>query len=77
VAGFGYAARGKGKGALFLLFCLLTRGKGGKALKVLIAEYNEVNRILLRDILALLDVEVIEASDGEEAIKLSRAKSRT
>lgn len=43
-------------------------------MRVLIAEDNEVNRILLRDILALLEVEVIEAAGGQEAIALSRAK---
>ncbi|AEG15591.1 response regulator [Desulfofundulus sp. TPOSR] len=42
-------------------------------MRILIVEDNEINRILLRDILALLGAEIFEAAGGEEGIALSRA----
>ena len=39
------------------------------AKKILIVEDNEVNRVLLRDILQYHGYEIIEAANGEEAIK--------
>lgn len=39
------------------------------AKKILIVEDHEVNRVLLRDILQYHGYEVIEAANGEEAIK--------
>lgn len=38
-------------------------------MRVLIAEDNAINRVLLRDILVLLGAEVIEAANGEEAVR--------
>ncbi|MQL51645.1 response regulator [Desulfofundulus thermobenzoicus] len=44
-------------------------------MKILIVEDNGVNRVLLRDILALLDgVEIFEAADAENGIALARTK---
>lgn len=42
-------------------------------MKILIVEDNDVNRVLLRDVLALLEAEIHEAAGGQEAIALSRA----
>lgn len=42
-------------------------------MKILIVEDNEVNRVLLRDVLALLGAEIHEAAGGQEAVVLSRA----
>jgi CheY-like chemotaxis protein len=41
------------------------------AKKILIVEDNEINRILLRDILQYHGYEIIEATNGEEAIKMA------
>jgi two-component system, cell cycle response regulator DivK len=41
--------------------------------KILIVEDHEINRILLRDILQYHGYEIIEATNGEEAIKEARA----
>lgn len=42
-------------------------------MRVLLVEDNEFNRTLLRDILALLEVEILEAVSGVQAIELARA----
>lgn len=39
--------------------------------KILIAEDNKKNRLLLKDILMCYGYEVIEAANGEEAVKLA------
>lgn len=43
------------------------------AKKILIAEDNELNRILLRDILQYHGYEITEAANGEEAIREAEA----
>jgi two-component system, cell cycle response regulator DivK len=43
------------------------------AKKILIVEDHEINRVLLRDILQYHGYEIIEATNGEEAIKEARA----
>ena len=42
------------------------------AKKILIAEDNENNRLLLKDVLQYYGYEVIEATNGEEAVKTAR-----
>jgi len=42
------------------------------AKKILVAEDNEMNRILLRDILVYYSYEVIEADNGEQCVKLAK-----
>lgn len=42
--------------------------------RILVVEDNEVNRVLLEDILALGDYEVLKAVDGEEGIRLARER---
>lgn len=41
---------------------------------ILLVEDNEVNRVLLKDILALTGNEVLEASNGEEGIRMAQDK---
>lgn len=43
--------------------------------RVLIADDNKIFRVVLREVFENLEVEVIEAHDGEEALTLARAHS--
>jgi two-component system cell cycle response regulator DivK len=47
-------------------------GRGGEARRILIVEDNELNKKLLRDLLAAHGYETLETSDGLDAINLAR-----